>query len=473
MLVCRHWRYVALSTPRLWRVIEVGKDLKWMGLAVSRSQNATLDISFWWNASVIASHPILLPVAERITVLTFNNVYEHQLAAALRLVNSAQSSLIKLCLARTPRERASWQDAFPNALHSVSFGRQRFPAMTALTIEGVRMTLQDPQAFFSRLRVLDVSRCLLLCDPPIFTVSTFLDVLARCAALEEVSLCGVLSQFHHDQPEHVGKSIQQSRIVSIPKLRKLTIQDKVEVVSSSLSSLLVPPNVRVQLVGELESLSEDWAEPGLFIPVLPLNWRQTLPILDTVRAVTLDIDLGIRAFSDHGGVEIALDIKDGHQDVPMSRTVDEAIQLFSNAPLTSLTIVAYMVDELEEAEWSRLFAGFRTLESFALSGMGLDTVRVFDALAESQLGEDGDPVVCPNLRKLRVSGPLWSDDTLQCVVECLATRARGNAANLEKLELQLGFDSYEDFEETKKNFLGEVGAVFEGEVEFGYDKLHS
>ena len=472
MLVCRHWKNAILSTPGLWRVIKIRKNLRWAELAVSRSQDAMLDIDFWFNTPLVATHPILLPVAERIAALAFFCMYDSCLAPALRLVNSAHSNLVELSLTR-----AGWEprNTFPGvSSQSVSFCPQQFPAMTALTIEGVRVSLKDPQAFISQLRVLDVRECLLLCDPPILTSSTFLDILAGCASLEEACLYGVLSQFHDDLPKGGGKPDAQPGI-SIPKLRKLRIEDKVKVVSNFMSSLYVPPSVEVRLVGKLDSPSE--RSPGLFIPVLPLNWRQTLPVLDDVRTLFLNVglektEIQLGASASNGVVvEVAVDFNAGGC---LSRAaVDEVLQLFSDVPITSLTVGLYIgPGDVEKAEWSRLLAGFGDLETFAVITPGMP-VPVFEALAEPQPGQSGDRVVCPKLRELWLLGLWWSDDTLESIIECVETRIHGGATALEKLDLELSFDTPKHFENAKRIFLSAIGEVFDGKTTFGYDYIQS
>ncbi|KAM5545494.1 hypothetical protein V8D89_000532 [Ganoderma adspersum] len=478
MLVCRHWRDVILSTPRLWRVIKVRESLKWAELAVSRSQNATLGITFWGKTSVTASLPILWPVAERIVALNFHDTDKGQLAAALELVSSAHS-LVKLYLKRNYQEQDG--GVFPDVLlHSVSIDHQRFPAMTALTIQGVRMVLKDPQAFFSRLRFLDLKNCVLLCDPPVFTLSTFLDMLANCTALERASLYRVLSQFHHGQPQYQPvKPVQRSRIVSIPTLRKLIIEDEAEVVSSFMSLLNVDPNVDVHLVHEVDTLSND--SPGVFVPLLPPNQHQTLPDLDKVRSLNVIFDVACGSSEVYcwsgagGGLSLSLRLKqDAHQrqSMPVPRAVDEIIQLFANAPLTKLSVYAAIdLQTIEEAEWARLFPAFRALECLALGGVSIDVPKAFAALAGPQPGENGGRVVCPRLRTLSVHGPYWSDATQDCILRCLVTRARGGATTLEELQLEPCFESCKEFGEAKSSFLREIGAVFAGEVAFGYDLI--
>ena len=485
MLVCRHWRDVILSTPRLWRVIKVREKLKWTELAVSRSQNATLDITFWWNSPVIASHTILLPVAERIASLKFDDMDEGQFVAALNLVYFTHSRLVELYLTRTSRGQSgqpSWEEAFPyGPLHTIFVGRQWFPALAALTIKGVRVVLKDPQTFLSQLRVLDIRKCVVLSDPPIFMLSTFLDILAGCTALEEVRLSGVLSQFHHNQPPcQRGKS---AHAVSIPKLRRLIIQDEAENVSSFMSSLIVSPNVHVYLTGSAASLSE--YSPEWFMTLIPPNRRQTLPILESARALAITLDGGIFEFTAYAESErdtgrscgpsltVSLDFKqDLWPGLPLPRVVDEIIQLFGNAPLTDLHVCHVMDrDIIEEAEWARLFAAFRALEHLSLWGVTIDAPMVFAALAGPQPGEDGGRVVCPGLRTIYAHGPWWSRGAHDCIVSCLATRASGGATTLEKLELEPCFVSCKKFEKAKSSFLREIGAVFAGEVEFGHDYI--
>ncbi|KAI0692422.1 hypothetical protein C8T65DRAFT_76963 [Cerioporus squamosus] len=89
MRVCRHWRTVALETPLLWQVVDIGKSTRWLELALVRSRNAVLELYFHAYPTSVEALPMLTPHMHRGRKLLLPPM---PLAALRSLLSSTQST---------------------------------------------------------------------------------------------------------------------------------------------------------------------------------------------------------------------------------------------------------------------------------------------------------------------------------------------------------------------------------------------
>ncbi|PIL25329.1 hypothetical protein GSI_13218 [Ganoderma sinense ZZ0214-1] len=146
-LVCRRWRDMALATPSLWRTIDVGKTSDWMNLALTRSGNATIDVSF--PSGFSEEHATLLtPHCYRLRSLRLQSYSP----CVIRIIRNILPALETLEIS------SNWHVGL-NAEDCTDLGlaRERFPNIRALQL--IQNIIPGDPLFYARLRKLSLKAC--------------------------------------------------------------------------------------------------------------------------------------------------------------------------------------------------------------------------------------------------------------------------------------------------------------------------
>ncbi|TFK90698.1 hypothetical protein K466DRAFT_516650, partial [Polyporus arcularius HHB13444] len=104
-LVCHHWDTVIYTTPRFWRRIRVQRSVRWLALCLSRSQNATVSISYDFHTYPTFPSPdcrlseVLIPHITRVYALQILSFDTHRAILTSKLWQS-MPSLRELSLRR-------------------------------------------------------------------------------------------------------------------------------------------------------------------------------------------------------------------------------------------------------------------------------------------------------------------------------------------------------------------------------------
>ena len=178
MLVCRRSCDVARATPALWRTIAVRRTSNWMKLALTRSGNATIDISFCFNFS--EEHAALLkPYCRRLRSLRLRTWSLY----ALRIVRNALPALEMLEIYRNKPPRGFYTD--------LGITRERFPSLCTLRL--VHTLIPKDPLFYVPLRKLSVRDC-----PFKASFEGFARLLSTCQHLEDLELDRFLQNLSGD-----------------------------------------------------------------------------------------------------------------------------------------------------------------------------------------------------------------------------------------------------------------------------------
>ncbi|OJT12124.1 hypothetical protein TRAPUB_11349 [Trametes pubescens] len=187
MLVCRHWRNIALSTPSFWRHIDGTRPLRWISLCLERSQGCTLEVSLTLDRQVDPADMLnlVMPHARRIASLYANLSMErgHYWHILRPLFAADMPALERLELVPL----RDWDDLRYARQKTWDFGicRAKMPYLRWLSVEQV--ILPSPRDFWQALRVLKLYGYPSACSIP-RSIDDLVDVLARNPQLEELHI---------------------------------------------------------------------------------------------------------------------------------------------------------------------------------------------------------------------------------------------------------------------------------------------
>ncbi|OJT03996.1 hypothetical protein TRAPUB_5325 [Trametes pubescens] len=457
MLVCRRWRAVVKANTCFWRSIKVGSDIRWLDLALSRSGDVNLSLTFSVPSALLSGLSQILGIRERIERLRFSCLGDSPSLKTLEpLVRATLPSLIDLGVSIT-RTRAvpayaqavpGFRD-WPKRLETFELAPSNFPGMTKLSLK--RVSLPWTASCISHLRHLDLRGCIV--RPNAMSVSTFLDVLREGHNLEELILHDMLSSACPSRP----RPSERLRAVALPRLRKAEFVDDFEWISLYVSYIQLPPQGEVSFTGLLDQFPGD--DPSLsFAAILP---RDAPPraFLRSATSASLYIENGSYQITCQGaGPLVTLHLRGRSYYVDWLECVEDGVAHFietlNKAPLTKLEL-AFECDSEGEFMDQELFDyvldAFPRLQEIQLRSNvtggdgGVDDVPVvllcqsLGSRSSAASDSDGDVGVrCPNLKVLRVHQQQnGGESVLPALVECLFSREAGGGRDLELLAVTL------------------------------------
>ncbi|RPD54391.1 hypothetical protein L226DRAFT_400738 [Lentinus tigrinus ALCF2SS1-7] len=351
-LVCRRWWAVACTTPILWRTINIadpGDPLQLLQLALQRSENATLDVTFYGGHVTIAAGPVLRPHVARLRKLTFTENHKNKHLPLLSMLDSYMPNLDRLMVygGLVPSRGV---DPVAEGYTPISLSRTRFPSLTYLYVSSVIIAIEPPIP--STLCALTISDCTF--DRAI-SLSAFLKMIEDCHALEILRLEGL--------PVDMSLSPISSS-ASFPNLKYLAVEDEqASRVARFLEAADVPRDVTFSF-----SSRYDLPDPPRFSSLLPPKFKTRFSVFTSVHSANIFIT-GSHMEMSFGGCRLKLEHSDpGSRWEKRWTCLSELPVVLDTSRLKHLSMRGEVFDA-EEAHWRSLFEGALSLERFELYGL--------------------------------------------------------------------------------------------------------
>lgn len=341
MLVCRRWRAVIKANTCFWRSIHVGSNTRWLDLALSRSGNVNLSLTFSVPSALLSALPQVLGILERIERLQFSclgdalslKTLEPLVRATLPSLNGLDVTIIRtggvLVYAQVVPGFRDW----PDRRETFEFAPNSFPGVMRLSL--MRVSIPWTASYISHLHHLSLRGCIV--HPSAISVSTFLDVLREGQNLEELTLHDILSSACSSRP----RPSERLRAVVLPRLRKADFSDDFEWISLYVSYIQLPSQGEVSFAGLLDQFPGD--DPTLsFAAMLP---RDAPPraFLRSAISASLSIENGSYQITCQGaGPLVTLRLQGRSYHVDWEEITEDGVAHFINilnkSPLTKLEL---------------------------------------------------------------------------------------------------------------------------------------
>ncbi|KAM5544288.1 hypothetical protein V8D89_001948 [Ganoderma adspersum] len=429
MLVCRHWCAVARATPALWRTIDVGKNKAWMQLALTRSDGATVDVSFSSNFDE-EDAAILEPHYHRLRSLRLRCWSP----TAFRVIRGSLPRMESFEVLGNPRDSFS-----PKGIYTVTdlgITRQRFPDLRTLQV--VRTPLPVDPLFYNRLCRLSLKGC-----PIQSSLEQFVKLLSDSPGLRHLELDDFLQQL--SDSENIGP------LVSLPSLRSLCLNSHLPMFSARFLSRVVTAATSLSITANVDFGDGDHGavEDDTLCAILPQNFRTSLPQLTNVTWCRLTTIYEENTIACHPTipepdetplVKLSLTSSTGpNWECRLSDGIADLLALFSSAPVTHLATLGHTLSTVSGVEsWVRLFRGFPALVSLEAD---IDDMVLTGFLVASLMSPRDGPVVCRGLEHITLNDE-WGhlrevrvEPVFDPLVRCLLYRAE-RGTRLEELRLE-------------------------------------
>ncbi|PIL29060.1 hypothetical protein GSI_09108 [Ganoderma sinense ZZ0214-1] len=484
MLVCRHWREVALASRKLWCTFNPNfrSKAEWIHLCLARSAPATLYVDC---EAIGAHHPLhdrLFPHVHRIRRLHYGTLSTKSVHPALALLGEGMPALEVLNFQFDLRHHRLGE-LTADRLHDLVLTHHRFPRLFDLVLVGI--AAPSDFALFANLRRL----CLRHCAAK-FSLRHFLEALDATGALEILELSGFLQHLCDDRQITPIAHRQPLRLSRLTRL--LITKHSPSLTSHFLSHLIIPSTALLYVYSLLADVREDEVQETI-AAIVPPKPAASLPVLAQVADVEVtvhDRTYGLRGGRRTGvesyGIYSLLHLSNPYVTPPkipeshlvtlsicspafgvwersLPKALDDLLHVFASATLTTLKVVAHC-QQADAPTWERVFLHLPHLASLALlvplfsdvygeyacTGTLGEADTVFDGLLAASRARSSsataDPpnsesspqtvTACPCLKAVSVKmDGLVSPELLESMVECFRFRA-GQGARLERLAIE-------------------------------------
>ncbi|OJT03995.1 hypothetical protein TRAPUB_5324 [Trametes pubescens] len=437
---------IVKANPCFWRSIHVGRDTRWLNLALSRSGESNLFLDFSSSSAFLTAIPQLIDRRNRIEHLRFSCVGVDSLEPMVPLMSAPLPCITRLDVTIDTREALYNielpEGQAPRHYDILEFESANLPKVTNLSLRGAQTSIPWTTSLISHLRFLDLRRC--IAPSSIMSVSSFFDVLKEGQQLEELVLYDTLSSACASLPS----PSEQLHAVALPRLRKAALADHVAWTSLFVSYLHPPSMGEISFHGLIDNATLANNPDLSYTSMLPPDIR-TFPFLKSTTSTTMSIDpRSYRIACQGSGPTVTLVMEVRSNLVEWWQNVGEGVahfvDLLRDAPLTELELdLDFEFDVIDSAVFDAILDAFPTIRELRVRSNAAAGEDIVPELLAHSLGwrsptpNDGEVKVrCPNLRVLRVQRRHESDETfLPALVECLFDRADGGAPRLELLEV--------------------------------------
>ncbi|KAM5545609.1 hypothetical protein V8D89_000733 [Ganoderma adspersum] len=452
MLVCRHWRELAVSTRCLWQAIKVRRNTEWFKLVLSRSGDLPLDLVFHQSTSalvIVNCVVLLIPYLHRLRSMFMPaiKIRRRELEAIFGLSMPLLDDLEVL--------------AKSDGLLDLS--PERLPSLRSLRLSSCAIPWIP--TMLPKLRRLDLQEC--TCKDSSVTFDQLLDVLSECVDLRELRLHNFFSALQGPSTTPAPGNRNPAATVSFPHLRELSIQDRPHLLSYFLSYVRLSPTTDVRIIGDILDATADTT--GAFLSLLPED-TSGLPLLRTVTFVEIQNWYGCELVGHTGwpwvgpsitlGLELGAALRVPTLSFYLESALREFSSIFARAPVEHLNILGEYKRVRRFDAWTRLFTAFPTIQHLELEGKHAP-IPVIAALGqppydEAGLDADSEPVtaadgiiddvgmhgpgiltVLPNLCSLSLECVDWCPGLIETVAMVLQRRLEAGLPKLEDLRLNL------------------------------------
>ncbi|EIW52593.1 uncharacterized protein TRAVEDRAFT_74969 [Trametes versicolor FP-101664 SS1] len=498
MLVCRFWRELALATPSLWQTVDVHKNLRWLELALTRSRNAPMELFFQDLPTARNAVPMIMPHAHRLRKLMLPPLNQDHasygrvlpdLTPFMPLLRTALPTLSHLLLSVDDQ---NYDDQLEYT--KLNLSDDLFPALRNLHVASVYVPWHP--TLLSKLTSLD-----LRCCAPTETMQScdqFLNTLQSCHTLQilrllDMFVSAVLA------PDAINAAMQDDhRIVLLPQLRTLVLEDHSTVTKWLLTCFRFKGNVSVNVIGHLPAGLDIERTPGQFHSLIPCGglvdhfFPAKAPRSGEIR---IWAELAKFRVWSEAGSELRLELRSAAQETWEPYFLEgmrEFRRLFSGLPLINISIHGHS-DDVVSAQWVEFLEAFpkvrylevlgsasviplfRALKHASIPGMlkdisdeeegndkpngGSETDGSDEASEDDDLDDD-DAVQrppCSKLSTLELEYPRFEPGDIELLVAVLYRRAYFKLAPMKRVELFFDSDHrWNDFREELHAFYGEL-----------------
>ncbi|KAJ8461903.1 hypothetical protein ONZ45_g18127 [Pleurotus djamor] len=403
-LVCRRWRETALALPTLWSVIFNAEEPLILR-CISRSAPAPLKvyIQYPWTGIAVDQPP------NSRDLRMMENIKPHaERIKELHLIDVATSSLTTSELLQSPApllEALTISVGFPN------FTAQPTPTMTALfanvtpnlkkvTLHG--FTTWSPN-LFQNLTHLTLSN---QDNSQSLTMTQFVTNLSGCPLLQDLAII---------RPAFVFDSTTVSPPVDFLHLRNLCLGSWLssQHISEFLSSISLPPTIRLFIWGTRHSVDDAIAQICPFSPTLIPSMNITeLRITHNPDRQLGSLDLGWGSDDTLYNVLLTPSALQIDGSFHPTRVLLAAPTTFPLATVTELWIGCQTFPEPEPSQWKAFLGAFPLLKTLVISRRS--SQPIITALTVDTGDEDEEPsnspprapgsipLLCPELQTLRL-----------------------------------------------------------------------
>ncbi len=391
--VCRHWRDVALGTPRFWSHVYVQQPKTFCDLLpLSKSSplyiDLTLEPSVWidfgaWNSAteLIGQQSHRLRELRYVATLKQIRMLAEKLSHPMRLLE-------KLVLSRCTSKDPDPDGSVP--LHLLP-ATGHTPRLFHLEIHQLPVAWTDP-VFCPTLTTLVVVGPKAARDPvpPTGTFEQFLDALqAMAPSLVHLTLDGCVPRFQTAASEPPPPT----RSIALPSLQRLKIDSATNNCAFLMEHLLVNPAALLTVTAlgvagiprlvEILSAHVSRTTPLLVLHILCPDYSSSSVNIVAQRGVT-DLGFSVRAPLD-------LTLRTTHLDEALDRPLTAVLKASKTLFSCVRTLHISSYDELD-VNWQRLFARMTSVEILDISG---------------HPGKGFSKALCDVRRKKKGESPRW------------------------------------------------------------------
>ncbi|KAI0710746.1 hypothetical protein C8Q76DRAFT_72004 [Earliella scabrosa] len=370
--VCHRWRDIICTASRFWRVINVYTHPEWLSMCLGRARHSSLDI-YVRNAEVLQESLSILHDHKRSIRLLSLNLWPSYVSDLLVAFLGRLANLEVLFLAADKTREAIKTPLF---LSVEQFSRLHTLLLSSVLPPNPNISMSI--TLYSRLRRLEICNC--SWD---IAFKSFLNLLASCHDLEELSLEYALSQMI-DLPGFIDSPTYD--VVTLPRLRTFRLEELYHIVPHVLGCIRLPSATLMDVTSNVTDVEDDLLDEA-FQPfsgeILPQDCSTLIPYQTEFTAASYIADgddfmltassatrkLVLRLHSD-SDCESDIGITTWYASIVAAGLWD-AIDVLAECKCTLTSLTLHLdFDELSRNDLRGVLEAFPHLRSLHLSGGG-------------------------------------------------------------------------------------------------------